>query len=133
MKLFPHFISHISSFFHKHSQAVIWAELAALVFLFSGLFPAFHQKALNVLSGRPLAFFLRCLKSPGKKQYKVGDFNVTAEALNQAFRYDVDTSSKPDPSKLGRSSCSPWQPVRRRFFLLPAKGYGSHGRSGIKG
>ena len=74
MKLFPHFISHISSFFHKHSQAVIWAELAALVFLFSGLFPAFHQKSFKRSFRPPFGIFLRCLKSPGKKQYKVGGF-----------------------------------------------------------
>lgn len=95
MKLFPHFISHISSFFHKHSQAVIWAELAALVFLFSGLFPAFHQKALNVLSGRPLASSSDASKAPAKSSIKWVDFNVTAEALNQAFRYDVDTVQSP--------------------------------------
>ena len=79
MKLFPHFISHISSFFHKHSQAVIWAELAALVFLFFGLFPAFHQKALNVLSGRPLASSSDASKAPAKSSIKWVDFNVTAE------------------------------------------------------
>lgn len=91
MKPFSHFFSHISSFFRRHSRAVIRAELAMLILLFFGLFPAFYQKASDVLSGRPLASPSDASRVPAKSSIKWVDFNVTAEALDQAFRYDVDT------------------------------------------
>lgn len=94
MKFFSHLFFRVSSFFRRHPQAVIRTELAVLALLFLSLFPAFHQKAACVLFGRPFASPSDASKVPEKSTIKWVDFNVTADALNQAFRYDVDTFQK---------------------------------------
>lgn len=80
-----------SRFFHHHSRSVIRAELAVLVLLIPGLFPAFHHKVSGVFSGFPFSFSYAASPSQAKSTVKWVDFNVTSDALNQAFRWDVDT------------------------------------------
>ncbi len=94
MKLFPHFISHISSFSTSTPRRSFGQSLQHLYFCSPAFFRPF-TKSLKRSFRPPFGIFLRCLKSPGKSSIKWVDFNVTAEALNQAFRYDVDTVQSP--------------------------------------
>ena len=45
------------------------------------------------------------------------DFNVTSEALDQAFRYDVDTCQA-EIKKLGGSAGVSWNTLWRGFFQI---------------
>ena len=93
MNPFRRFFFHCFLIFQKHSLKLIWAEalvLAVLLFLCFPVSPGRGWRFLPEFPPLPIRRGPPCGKKPGE----MVDFHVTSEAMNQAFRYDVDTLQK---------------------------------------
>ena len=94
MNPFRRFFFHCFLIFQKHSLKLIWAEALVLAVLLFPLLSCFPRQGMAIFTGVSTASPSDAARHAEKSQVKWVDFHVTSEAMNQAFRYDVDTLQK---------------------------------------